>query len=133
MLGRFVDATWAYRFGPPAQDLIVVSLARRRPARLAGDPLPGRPAARARAGDDARPRGGRAEPGDDGAVRLRVASDRFAYGVRVQAAGFAPDDDAFSVEPGGARDLVLRPLEPGASFAGAVLTALNLDGRVKVG
>jgi hypothetical protein len=75
---------------------------------------------------------GTAEPGDDGAVRLRVASNRFAYGVRVQAAGFAPDDDAFSVEPGGARDLVLRPLESGAGFEGAVLTALNLDGRVKV-
>ncbi len=131
MLGRFVDATWAYRFGPPAQDLIVVSL--ERDGRLASQAIrfpAGRPLER----EPATTLGleGTAEPGDDGAVRLRVASDRFAYGVRVQAAGFAPDDDAFSVEPGGARDLVLRPLEPGASFEGAVLTALNLDGRVKV-
>jgi beta-mannosidase len=26
LLGRFVDAAWAYRFGPPAQDLVVLSL-----------------------------------------------------------------------------------------------------------
>ncbi len=26
LLGRFVDAAWAYRFGPPAQDLIILSL-----------------------------------------------------------------------------------------------------------
>ena len=28
MLGHFVDASWAYRFGPPAQDVIVASLER---------------------------------------------------------------------------------------------------------
>ena len=28
MLGRFVDASWAYRFGPPAQDLIVAGIER---------------------------------------------------------------------------------------------------------
>src|SRR5205807_213638 len=28
LLGRFVDASWAYRFGPPAQDLIAVTLER---------------------------------------------------------------------------------------------------------
>ncbi len=26
LIGRFVDASWAYRFGPPAQDAIIVSL-----------------------------------------------------------------------------------------------------------
>ena len=30
LLGRFVDVSWAYRFGPPAQDLIVFSLERER-------------------------------------------------------------------------------------------------------
>lgn len=28
LIGRFVDAAWAYRFGPPAQDAIVVTLER---------------------------------------------------------------------------------------------------------
>ena len=27
-LGRFVDTAWAYRFGPPAQDVVVASLER---------------------------------------------------------------------------------------------------------
>ena len=30
LLGRFVDASWAYRFGPPAQDLIVASIEKER-------------------------------------------------------------------------------------------------------
>ena len=38
--------------------------------------------------------------GGDGTALLRVTSRRLAYGVRVHAPGFAPDDDAFSIEPG---------------------------------
>ena len=34
LLGRFVDISAAYRFGPPAQDLIVLSLERERAGRL---------------------------------------------------------------------------------------------------
>jgi hypothetical protein len=47
-------------------------------------------------------------------------------------AGFAPSDDAFSVEPGGSRTIALRPLMAGRAFAGGALTALNLDGRVAI-
>ena len=72
-----------------------------------------------------------AESVSDGQVRLRVSSGRFAYGVRVIAPGWAPDDDAFGVEPGGSRDVLLQAATAGAPFA-AALTALNLDGRVIV-
>jgi hypothetical protein len=47
----------------------------------------------------------------------------------VHAPGYAADDDAFSIEPGAMRSILLRPLEPGAVFSGE-LTALNLTGRV---
>ena len=51
LLGRFVDAAWAYRFGPPAHDLIVASLegeAEDQPGvNLAVHALPGRLARRA--------------------------------------------------------------------------------------
>jgi len=134
-IGHFVDASWAYRFGPPAQDLIVASLERggdqgmeilsqafRYPA--------GRPAA--------------VEPADrlglaavvetvgDGTLRMTVSSRRFAYGVRVEVPGFRPDDDAFSVEPGGSRTVVMRPIAAGNQFEGGRLSALNLAGRVEV-
>ncbi len=135
MLGRFVDAAWAYRFGPPAQDLIVASLERdlddgatellsqsvRFPA---GRPLATEPAARL--GLEAT-----LAAGGDGTALLRVTSRRLAYGVRIHAPGFAPDDDAFSIEPGATREVVLRPREAGAAIDGAGLTALNLEGRIR--
>jgi beta-mannosidase len=135
LLGRFVDASWAYRFGPPAQDLIVVSLERDRD----GDPQllsqalrfpAGRPTATepaARLGLEAA-----ANPLDDGTVRLLAASTRLAYGVRIHCPGFDADDDAFSIEPGGTRQVILRPRGADSEFDGAGLTALNLDGTIRI-
>jgi hypothetical protein len=60
--------------------------------------------------------------------------------VRIHAPGFAPDDDAFSVEPGGSRQIDLRPRTPQGSDApgtpdsrfGGELSALNLSGRLPI-
>ena len=135
LLGHFVDASWAYRFGPPQHDLVVVSLERdehedptlisqsvRFPA--------GRPTMRESA--DRLGLLASACQLDDGTVRLSVKARRLAYGVRIHAPGFVPDDNAFSVEPGGARVVPLRAREAGAAFSGAALTALNLEGRLRV-
>ncbi len=47
IIGHFVDASWAYRFGPPAQDAIVVSLERdESSAPGSRDDLPGGPLSR---------------------------------------------------------------------------------------
>ena len=95
--------SWAYRFGPPAQDVDrvqpgtvrgdgaeLVSQAFRFPA--GRPPLAGSPDALGlRAAIERLPGGGTA---------LRVGSTRFAYGVRVAAEGFVPGDDAFGIEPG---------------------------------
>jgi hypothetical protein len=54
-----------------------------------------------------------------------------AYGVRVHAPGFEPDDDAFCVEPGGQRVVALRRVGEG-EFQGAQLSALNLDGSIRI-
>jgi hypothetical protein len=48
-----------------------------------------------------------------------------AWGVRVVAPGFSPDDDALDVVPGVPRALVLRPTPAGGPFAGVTVTALN--------
>ena len=94
-LGRFVDAAWAYRFGPPAQDAIVASLERameRGGAELLSQAFhfpAGRPLAQetepSGSGSRRRPR-----PRRTATVRLAVTSRRLAYGVRIHAPGFAP-------------------------------------------
>jgi len=134
LIGHFVDAAWAYRFGPPAQDLIVASVERDGDApQLLAQSLrfpSGRPAATepaARIGLEAS-----AHPLDDGTVRLTLRSRRLAYGVGVHVSGFVPADDAFSIEPGATRSVLLRPRSPDAVFAGGALTALNLRGRVRI-
>lgn len=133
VIGRFADAAWAYRFGPPEHDAIVVSLhdADGRPlARAFRFPTPWtpQPEAPARLGLE-----GSAVVADDGAtVELTVRTRRLATGVRVHAPGFAASDDAFSLEPGGAHRVVLRRRRDDAPIAGPTLSALNLAGRVRV-
>jgi beta-mannosidase len=125
ILGQFVDPAWAYRFGPPAADVIVVTLATPEPTSQAFRFPAGLPAYRepaTRMGIEAS-----AEPTADGGAQLIVRSRRLAYGVRVRAAGMACDDDAFSVEPGHQRLVRLRPASDGARFSRATLTALNLS------
>ncbi|MDQ6803604.1 MAG: glycoside hydrolase family 2 protein [Actinomycetota bacterium] len=127
LLGRFVDASWAYRFGPPAQDVIVVSLEQeghllsqsfRFPA---GRPVQREPASRL---------GVRAILHEGG--KLSVSSERLLYGVRVTVLGFEPADDAFSVEPGHRRELELTRRTDAAGPATGSITALNLSGRVVI-
>jgi beta-mannosidase len=136
LLGRFVDIGWAYRFGPPAQDLVVLSLAVPGPG---GDRLVsqsfrfpvGRPTRResaAQLGLSASLR----EVGDDTA-ELTLATRRLAYGVRVRVPGFDADDDAFSVEPGHGRTVTLRRRSEASDAAPAgSVSALNLFGRIAV-
>ena len=135
LIGHFVDAAWAYRFGPPAQDVIVASLERDAESGPeivsqafhfpAGRPV--NPEPEHRLGLAAT-----SSAGPDGSVDLTVSSRRLAYGVRIEVPGFAPADDAFTVEPGGSRTVRLQPRQPGNTFAGGGLTALNLVGRVAV-
>lgn len=135
LLGRFVDVSWAYRFGPPAQDVIALSLERcngtetellSQSFRFPGG-RPIAPSSRTALGLTAslcRP--------SSGSPRLTVASMRLAYGVRVGAPGHIPADDGFCIEPGHERTVELTP--SGDESDGDVpvtVTALNLDGHVR--
>jgi beta-mannosidase len=143
LVGHFVDASWAFRFGPPAQDVIVATLeAADADDRQGGGVAPAIlsqafhfPAGRPLAPEPERRLGlsASARSCADGSVRLTVESRRLAYGVRIHVADFAPSDDALTIEPGGARELDLRPTRPGATFAGGYLTGLNLRGNVVIG
>jgi beta-mannosidase len=135
LIGHFVDAAWAYRFGPPAQDTIVVTLeqhehdggeilsqAVRFPA---GRPLEREPPARLGLAAQARPL-------PDGSMRLTISSRRLAYGVEIHTPGFLTSDDGFSIEPGGERLLTLRPSGTEDSLKDASISALNMSARVKI-
>lgn len=142
LIGRFIDASYAYRFGPPGHDLIVASLER---------PLPdgtellsqaflfpvGRPGRLESA--DGLGLHGCAETTPDGGLDVVIRTRRVVDGVRLHVPGFVASDDAFAVEPGGARRVRLRPVPADertvASPPGAVgwLTGLNVGGRVPIG
>ena len=138
LLGHFVDASWAYRFGPPGHDVVVASLERdgtdgaeplaqafRFPA---GRPLRQQPADELGLTGSLRPRA-------DGGLALALHSPRLAYGVRVHVPGFRPSDDALTLEPGVARTLALSPEGRYVSSDEAPvgeLTALNMRGRVRL-
>jgi beta-mannosidase len=133
LLGRFVDVSWAYRFGPPQQDLVVVSLEcgedeEQAPGSQAMRFALGRPSGT----EEAERLGLRASvrSESDGALCLGIRATRLAYGVRVRVPGFVASDDAFFVEPGRERVVRLRPCSAVATFAGGALTAANLRGRV---
>jgi beta-mannosidase len=143
LLGRFVDVSWAYRFGPPAQDLVVASLetldgdvpeqlsqAMRFPA--------GRPSSietasalglEAELAGDVRGVGDSVMP--DG-VTVEIRARKLVYGVRLDAPGWVPEDDAFSIEPGYARRIRFRPTVVGTPFRGGRLTAINLAGAHEI-
>jgi beta-mannosidase len=133
VLGRFVDAACAYRFGPPGHDLIVASLHRSR-----GD-VPFAQSFRFPAGRPTRTvpiteMGIAAEARllSDGVIDVLLRSQRFAWGTRLTAPGFKPSDAYFGIEPGGQRRLRLMPLRGGERPFEAILTAVNADGHLPI-
>jgi beta-mannosidase len=142
VIGRFVDVSWSYRFGPPGHDLVVASL---EAGPDPGDGLisqafrfpVGRPLRRETAaalGLELHLDAG-AEPASGVGFRLRVRARRVVHGVRIEAPGFRCSDDSFTLEPGVERELVMRPA-PGADVDATAepkptLTALNLSDRLR--
>ncbi len=137
MIGRFADVSWAYRFGPPGQDLVVAALERGSGAgaetisRAFHFPV-GRPSMPEPAADLGLELGARGVAG--GALALELRTRRLVHGLRVSAAGYVAEDDAFSLEPGASRSLHIRP-HPGGEPEGVptiTVRALNLDGAIEV-
>jgi beta-mannosidase len=132
LLGRFADVNWAYRFGPPAQNLVVASL-----EEGAGEGF--EPVSRAFRFPVGPPREvesadrlgltAELERGGAGAPVLRLESRRFVHGLRVAAPGLRPADDAFSLEPGTERRIALVADRSANldSMPKIKLSALNLD------
>ncbi len=128
LLGRWVDVAYAFRFGAPGHDLVVASLENADGGGLISQAVlfpAGRPA-RAEAAAEL---GLRVETrAVEGGVEVKVATRRFAQGVRLAAPGFRPAEDAFPIEPGGERTVLLQGE---GDFSGGVLSGANLAGSVR--
>jgi beta-mannosidase len=124
----FLDLSYAYRFGPPAHDLVAATL--RGPggdvrARAFHFPL-GLPAAR-------EPDVGLvAEARRDGAgAALVLRARRFAQSVAVEVEGFEPDDAWFHLAPGEERTVPLRRIA-GSDPPRGTVQPLNSEAAAKV-
>jgi beta-mannosidase len=121
VLGRFVDATYAYRFGPPGHDLVVATLLETRSRRLIGQAFHCPTGLLSHHFADPNLEAV-AEPSAPGEWRVTVRAKRFALAVAFAAPGFVPEDDFFNVEPGGERLVTLRG---GRASLSACVKALN--------
>jgi beta-mannosidase len=126
VLGRFADASGAYRFGPLAHDAVVATVHDDAGA-LVGQAVhfPGGPPLVPR---DDLGLTAVAAPAGDGAYAVTLRAAALAWGVRVIAPGFRPTEDALTVVPGTPRTVMLRPRAAGADLEGATVRALNGTG-----
>ena len=132
VLGRFVDASWAYRFGPPAQQAVALSLCEPATGALlshtvrfpAGHPLereaPERTGLSAQCTRSA-----------SGALALRLRSRRLLYGVTIEAPGHLPADNWLTLEPNVDRVVELLPARGPSGSGRAAVGALNMRGSVR--
>ncbi len=132
VLGKFVDASYAYRFGPPGCDLIAASL-HREPGDAPFAQTFRCPAGRAAARVPIAELGisGQLRPAGGGSFELLLCSRKFAQGVRVSAAGATFSDCYFGLEPGIARRITLR-WSSAAPPGPLTLTAVNAEGRLTI-
>jgi hypothetical protein len=61
-----------------------------------------------------------------------VHSRRFAYGVKVSAAGFLSNDAYFSIEPAGARRIRLSPAVAVNIPSRLTIMAVNAEGSLSI-
>ncbi len=131
LLKRFVDVSYAYRFGPPRHNLVVTTLYANPVNILLSQSflLPmGRPSNRgpiAALGLSAE-----ARLLSNGKIEVALHSRRFAYAVRVWSEGFLPSDAYFHLAPALERRILLTPLTIGDEPAQVSLSAVNAEGTL---
>jgi len=133
ILGRFADASYAYRFGAPGHDVIAVSL-HMSPGDIPFAQSFRFPAGRTTERVPVSELGltGETRVHADETIEVHLSSRRFAWGVRVALPGFLPDDAYFGMEPGIKRRILLTPIRTGNTPANVTVTAINAEGRFPV-
>jgi len=121
----FVDLSYAYRFGPPPYDVLVVTL--RTDTGAAASVAEGFYFPRGLSAARALDVGLTAEATEhDGGARLVLRTRRFAQSIAIEAAGFEPEDAYFHLAPGGERSVRLRRVS-GTGPARGTVQPLNAE------
>lgn len=108
VLGAFFDATYAFRFGPPAHDVTHARLIDAASGVIVAEAFHfprGRGAAMHAARLDVR-----CEKDADGNAVVVLSADRLAQSVHIRADGFLPGDNWFHLAPGNEKRVTLRRL-----------------------
>ncbi|HMJ14409.1 MAG TPA: glycoside hydrolase family 2 protein [Polyangiaceae bacterium] len=128
LLGRFSDATYSYRFGPPSADVAYSRLTGKRDgcvlARAFAFPL-GLP------GAALVPQELSAEFGLD-PLQVRLSSPNLASFVTLDVPGFLPSDNYFHLAPGEARAIALEAITPSAVLRKGWVKALNASSSLAI-
>jgi beta-mannosidase len=119
LLGRFVDATYAYRFRPPGHDLVVAEvrdpITRQRLANAFYFPLGLPSAVEADIGLAAQ-----LEELDDQRWAVHISTQRFALGVSIDAPSWRPEDNYFHLAPNSSTTVMLHPCGRDVRMRGTV-------------
>lgn len=107
----FVDASYAYRFGPPGHDVLVATMRDKSDGALLGEAFHfPQGLSEHRQGDIGLTAS--AAPHRDGGYELAVTSENLAQFVAVEAPGFVADDNHFHLAPGGCKRVLVRGKGP---------------------
>lgn len=124
MLGRFLDTTYTYRFGPPQHDAIVARLVDAHSGAVLSEDVHF-PLGLARPQLDGVGLHAEAAFQPDGSVVATLRSDVFLQNVALSVDDFLPDDNYFHLAPNRAKRIVLTPERAGLVKFKAYVGALN--------
>jgi beta-mannosidase len=130
LLPAFHDVSYAYRFGPPAHDVVAAAL-HGPSGDLIGEAFwfphpvePARHAARAIKAEGRR-------VGDD-SYEVALSSPQFVHAVHFWANGFLPEDNYFHLMPGRTKRVRFQPCADAPPAFNATVASLSWDDAVSV-
>jgi beta-mannosidase len=128
---HWYDITYAFRFGPPAVDLVAAVLHDRHGNRI-GEAFHF-PIGLPRAIEHDIGLSAEIVGGDGLEVVVAIGARRFGQSVSIEADGFAADDQYFHLVPGGRREVRLVRTTAGARPFAGVVRALNAQVPARIG
>jgi beta-mannosidase len=130
-LGGFRDLNHAYRFGPPGNDLLHVTLVDRLSGALLAETLHFAPELLNQRSADVG-LSARAEALPNGHMRVTLGCERAALGVHVQAEGWRGHSSLLHLPPGGSATLDFAPRPGGTRAWRATAGALNAHAVITI-